>query len=258
MKLHRSDDADPRSGGPKLSCPLPVHQCWADTIFLHWRIPVSAAAARMPPGVQPDVLDGTTWIGLIGFRVPGTVVGSAVGVGLSLPYVGSFAEVNVRLYSRGRDGTRGVLFLSLDVSRLAFALAARAGGMPYVWSRCRPTTAEGAVPTYGYDVERRHGQGTSSFAVRPDPARRADDELSLWLTQRFGLHWRFAGRTAFIPISHQPWPLQPAALIHHGEEDALLETAGFPIGGPPESVLFSPGVRTQFGRPWAVHGPGFP
>ncbi|WP_244520163.1 hypothetical protein [Arthrobacter crystallopoietes] len=56
------------------------------------------------------------------------------------------------------------------------------------------------MPTYGYEVERFRGQGTSSFAVRTDPARRADDELSPWLTQRFGLHWRVAGRTAFIPI----------------------------------------------------------
>jgi uncharacterized protein YqjF (DUF2071 family) len=122
MTLRRCDDSDARPGGPKLSCPLPVHQCWADTIFLHWRIPVSAAAARMPPGVEPGVFKGTTWIGLVRFRVPGTVVWPAVGVGLSLPYIGSFIEVNLRLYSRGRDGTRGVLFLSLDVSRLAGAL----------------------------------------------------------------------------------------------------------------------------------------
>ncbi|WP_074698596.1 DUF2071 domain-containing protein [Arthrobacter crystallopoietes] len=27
----------------------------------------------------------------------------------------SFTSVNVRLYSHGRDGTRGVLFLSMDV-----------------------------------------------------------------------------------------------------------------------------------------------
>jgi uncharacterized protein len=242
-----SRSAGPELAGPELASPVLLQQSWADAVFLHWRLPVSAAEPYLPPGVEPDVFEGRTWIGLIGFRVPGTRVGPV----LPLPYAGSFTEINVRLYSRGRDGRRGVVFLSMDASRLAFVLAARAGGMPYVWSRCRPTMATGAVPGYGYDVERFRGQGASSFAVRPDLARTAGDELSRWLTARFGLHGRFAGRTAYLPLSHRPWPLHPAALVHC--EDSLLAAAGFPVQGPPESVLYSPGVRARFGSPSAVH-----
>jgi len=32
-------------------------------------------------------------------------------------------------------------------------------------------------------------------------------------------------------------------------EDGLISAAGLEVAGPPESVLFSPGVRTQFGKP---------
>jgi uncharacterized protein len=32
-------------------------------------------------------------------------------------------------------------------------------------------------------------------------------------------------------------------------EDGLLPAAGFTVEGPPESVLFSPGVRARFGPP---------
>lgn len=220
--------------------PVLLEQTWADAVFLHWRIPASAAASRLPPGVEPDLFEGSTWLGLIGFRVPGTKLGPV----LPLPWLGSFTEVNVRLYSRDGSGRRGVVFLSLDASRLGFVLAARAARLPYVWSRCRPAAA---APGYGYDVERRRGPQVSRFIVRPDFGREAGDPLSLWLTARFGLHHRVAGHTLYLPTMHRPWRLYPATLSRL--EDGLLAGAGFRVEGPPDSVLFSPGVRARFGRP---------
>ncbi|MFI7742830.1 YqjF family protein [Kocuria rhizosphaericola] len=223
-----------------------MDQRWEDAVFLHWRIPAAAAATRMPPGVRADVIDGSAWAGLVGFRMHRIRLGATV----PLPWLGSFPEINVRLYSREQDGTRGVVFLSLDAPRLAVVLGARAAGIPYVWSRCRAVVEDEADPGFGYDVERRRGRTGTSFAVRPDRAAAADDELSLGLTARFGLHSRFAGRTVHVPVSHEPWPLHPAATTHL--EDGLLAAAGLDVHGPPESVLFSPGVRTRIGRPRTV------
>lgn len=246
MQRHRPEDADPWPAGPVLPGPYLMEQSWSEAIILHWRLPASVAAAHMPPGVEPDVFDGSTWVGLIGFRMGGTRLAGRV----PLPYVGTFPEINVRLYSRAADGSRGVVFLSLDSPRLAVVLAARAAGVPYVWSRCRASVTDGVVPVYGYDVERRGRQASASFAVRPDATTQADDRLSLELTARFGMHTRFAGRTFFLPVSHRPWPLHRAELVHL--DDELLGAVGLDVSGPPESVLFSPGVRTLFGRPWKV------
>ena len=230
---------------PELPLPVIMDQFWADAVFLHWRIDAGVAARFMPPGVVPDVVDGSSWVGLIGFRM----VGAGLGRGLPVPYLGSFTEINVRLYSRGPDGTRGVVFVTLDASRLAVVLAARTAGIPYVWSRCSPLNrGEGEV---GYDVVRFRRQAASRFAVQPDPTRTAEDEVSLELTARFGLHSALAGRTLYIPNTHTPWPLHPARVTEL--DDGLLAAAGFPVSGPPDSVLFSPGVQTQFGRPGVVH-----
>jgi uncharacterized protein YqjF (DUF2071 family) len=228
--------------------PLPVYQSWADVVFLHWRIPVGAAQPYMPPGVEPDVYAGMTWVGLIGFRVTGTCLGPH----LRLPYAGTFTEVNVRLYSRDAAGRRGVVFLSLDADRLAFVLAARTAGLPYVWSRCRPTGMHGTSRGYGYEVERFRGQGNSSFSAYPDMDHRAPDGLSLWLTARFGLHTRVGRRVFYLPIAHRPWPLYHAALAAF--DDALVSAVGLTVHGPPDSVLYSPGVRTQFEQPLQVRG----
>ncbi|MBT2547233.1 DUF2071 domain-containing protein [Arthrobacter sp. ISL-65] len=244
-------DTDPREGslsGDTRYLPLSVHQSWADVVFLHWRIPAAVALPYMPRGVEPDVYAGTTWVGLIGFRVTGTCLGSR----LSLPYAGTFTEVNVRLYSRDAAGRHGVVFLSLDADRLAFVLAARAAGVPYVWSRCRPRTMRGTSRGYGYEVVRFRGQGTSSFGAYPDMDHPALDRLSVWLTARFGLHTRVGRQVFYLPIAHRPWPLYCAAAA--AVEDALVCAAGITVHGPPDSVLYSPGVRTQFGQPRQVRG----
>ncbi|MFE7628840.1 YqjF family protein [Kocuria sp. NPDC057446] len=225
-----------------------MDQRWEDAVFLHWRIPVPAAAARMPPGVRPDVVDGSAWVGLVGFRMHRIRLGAAV----PLPWLGSFPEINVRLYSREPDGTRGVVFLSLDAPRLAVVLGARAAGLPYVWSQCRAVGPGRSDPGVGYDVRRRGGRTTSAFAVRPDPTVRADDELSVELTARFGLHSRFAGRTVHVPVSHEAWTLHPATVTH--VVDGLVAAAGIDVEGPPASVLYSSGVRTRIGRPRTVRG----
>ncbi|WP_396020739.1 YqjF family protein [Arthrobacter sp. ISL-28] len=209
---------------------------------------MAAAQPYMPQGVEPDVYADMTWVGLIGFRVTRTCLGSR----LRLPYVGAFTEVNVRLYSRDAAGQRGVVFLSLDADRLAFVLAGRAAGLRYVWSRCRSTTTNGTSRGYAYEVERFHGKGTSSFTAYPDVDHRAVDGLSLWLTARFGIHTRMGQRAVYLPIAHPPWRLYCAAAA--AVEDGLVRAAGLTVHGPPDSVLYSAGVRTQFGQPRQLDG----
>ncbi len=227
-----------------------MEQQWTDAAFLHWRVPEAVAASFMPPGVVPDAFDGSAWVGLIGFRMQGAGLGSGPGI----PYFGSFNEINVRLYSREPDGTRGVVFLSLDASRLAVVLAARAAGIPYVWSRTgflsgnstgRKAPAVGAAA--GYSVRRFRGGPRSDFTVAADPDAEASDPLSVHLTARFGLHTRFRDRTLYVPNAHSPWKLYRAQVTLLADE--LVGAAGIDVAGPPESVLFSPGVRTQFGKP---------
>jgi len=249
---------------PGLPAPVLSDQRWLDAVFLHWRIDVSLAARFMPAGVRPDVFDGSSWMGLIGFRMEQAGVGRGPGI----PYLGSFNEVNVRLYSREPDGTRGVVFLSLDANRLPVVMATRAVGIPYVWSRIRrwpafpvgagglqlsppgagTTVSDGGTFPVGYSVRRFGGARVGSdFAVVPSLGAAAADPLSVFLTARFGMHGHFFGRTAFIPNTHSPWPLFDAAV--HTLSDGLVESAGIRVEGPPESILYSPGVQTRFGKP---------
>ncbi|MCV2488778.1 DUF2071 domain-containing protein [Geodermatophilus sp. YIM 151500] len=218
-------------------------QGWRDVAFLHWRADPAVVAPLLPAGTRPDVFDGATWVGLIPFRMRRIGLLGTPG----LPYLGSFAETNVRLYSVDEQGRRGVVFASLEAERLAPVLTARwIAGLPYVWARMR-TGRDGDVFSYS---SRRRWPGPrgarSRIAVRVGERLVDPGPLAGFLTSRWGLHQPAGrGRTVYWPNEHPPWPLHAAELLDLDED--LVAAAGLRCGGPPDSVLFSPGVDTRFG-----------
>jgi uncharacterized protein YqjF (DUF2071 family) len=232
---------------PHLTGVRMMTQAWHDVTFLHWRVLPEAVLPLLPEGTRPDVHDGSTWVGLIPFRM----VGAGLGHGPAVPWLGSFAETNVRLYSVDEQGRRGVVFRTLEASRLAVVLGARlAFSLPYAWARMRVVEERGVLT---YASRRRWPRPLSAVTrvvVRPGAPSPHGDPLHDFLTARWGLHTRAFGRTLYVPNRHEMWPLQRADLLHLG--DALVEACGLPgiTERPPDSVLYSPGVRTVFAVPY--------
>jgi uncharacterized protein YqjF (DUF2071 family) len=218
-------------------------QGWRDVTFLHWSVDPALVAPLLPAGVRPDELDGATHVGLIPFRMRRIGLLGAPG----LPYLGSFAETNVRLYSVDDRGRRGVVFRSLEADRLLPVLAARwVARLPYQWSRMR-VERNGDLCTYRSSRRwpgPRGAGGAISVRVGAPPA--SPDPLAGFLTSRWGLHQAIGGRLVYWPNEHPVWPLHAAELVRL--DDDLVATAGLPaVDGPPQSVLFSPGVDVRFG-----------
>jgi uncharacterized protein YqjF (DUF2071 family) len=218
---------------PRSARPVLLRQDWRDVAFLHWAIDPGVAAPLLPPGTRPDLLDGRTFVGLIALRMAHTAPLGA----LPLPWLGSFGQANVRLYSVDRNGRRGVVFLSLDAGRLVPALTARTAGLPYSWARVR-VRRRGDRCTYR--VDRRPGTAHASIELRIGPPREPGP-LELFVTARWGMHHRLPGRTVYGAVEHGPWPLHDAELAACDTD--LLASSGLPpVAGPPISALFSPGV----------------
>jgi len=227
---------------PELVGRAVASQRWSKLTFLHWRVEASVLAPLMPEGVRPDEHDGSSWVGLIAFQLDrATILGSP-----PVPYFGDFTEVNVRLYGVDDRGRRGVVFLSLEASRLAAVLAARAAfSIPYFWSRTTLVERDGLI---GYGADRHIGPGATRIVARPGTTVVTGDATADFLTARWALYSSRFGRTVRLPNNHAPWPLVTAELEHL--DDSLLEVAGLPgiADRAPDSVLYSAGVTTWFGR----------
>jgi uncharacterized protein YqjF (DUF2071 family) len=241
-----TDPAPPLAGPPVLS------QRWSRLTFVHWRVPAELVAPLLPAGADPDVFDGSSWVGLVPFRMERVGPWRLPGV----PWLSTFAETNVRLYSVDGAGRRGVVFRSLEAARLPAVLAARVlFGLPYTWARMRIGERAGEIR---YTTRRRlpgpRGAG-GTVGVRPGRPIPRPDALADFLTNRWGLHVRHLGRTLYLPNEHGPWPLHEAELTRL--DDTLLAAAGLPglADRPPDSVLWSPGVEVTFGAPIDAHRP---
>ena len=229
---------------PELTGPVMMNQRWRDLTFLHWAVDPGQVAHCMPPGVFPDTLDGTTYVGLIPFRM----VGAGIARGPGAPWFGTFLETNVRLYSVDTTGRRGIVFLSLDTDRAAVVAGARAAfGLPYRWARMR-YRRDNDIHSYAARL-RRPGPRTESRIVVRAGNRRPATELDEFVSARWGLHVHHWGRTLYVPNRHEPWPVHDAQVL--ALDDELMASVGLPglTRRPPDHVAFSPGVRTEFGFP---------
>jgi len=229
---------------PALRGAVMMTQHWRDLTFLHWAVDPALVAHRMPPGVRPDTLDGVTYVGLIPFRM----VGAGVARGPGVPWLGTFLETNVRLYSLDETGRRGIVFLSLDTDRAGVVMGARSAfGLPYRWARMRHRR-DGDVHTYDARLRHPGAHGSSHLVVRAG-ARRESTPLDDFLSARWGLHQRWWGRTLYVPNQHEPWPVHDAEVL--ALDDGLMASVGLPgvATRPPDHVGFSPGVFTEFGLP---------
>src|SRR5919201_4521006 len=98
-----------------------LSQRWDDMLFAHWPLPPAALRPLLPTGVEPDLRDGSAWIGVVAFRMTETRAAR-----LMPPRgLGPIPELNVRTYVRAA-GQPGVWFLSLDTSSPLFVTVGRA------------------------------------------------------------------------------------------------------------------------------------
>jgi uncharacterized protein YqjF (DUF2071 family) len=225
-------------------------QHWRDVVFLHWPVEPRRVAPLLPRSVVPDLVDGRTYVGLIALRM------CRVGLpGLAVPYLGWFPEVNVRVYSVGPDGRRGVVFLSLDAARLIPAMIGRIGlRLPYLWSRIRVSRERGTV---SYASSRRWpGPAGACLRLTVDVGEPMTSPSSLehFLTARWGLHVRWYGaESLYVPNEHPAWPLHRATL--RGLDENLISATGLPTPTEePVSVLYAPEVGVRAGSPERLPG----
>jgi len=231
-------------------CPVPVRRAsqihqWNDLTFLHWAYDPDVVQRLLPEGLQVETFDGSAWVGLVPFRMQVTAPHAP-----TIPWLSHFPETNVRTYVTAPDGSTGVWFLSLDASRLAAVVTARATyHLPYFWSDMEISRV-GPVISY---ASRRRWPGPTGARCRaaieigaPYLPGEATD-LEHWLTARWQLSSSTSDGLRHARAEHAPWPLCHARVLHLDQD--LITAAGLPapVGAP--LVHWSAGVEVRVGFP---------
>ncbi len=219
-EILRSTDGPPASG-PR---PRPaVRMSWTNLLFLHWPVSIEAVQRHLPPGVEVDIHNGQTWVGLVPFTMTDC---HFAGFGL-VPGLRDFHECNVRVYVRV-GGRAGVWFLSLDAANLFPVLGGRMmWQLNYVYSRFNVTERDG-IRTYA--LTRRLGPwpraSTEIHWTTGAPRPKSEPgSLEHFLTERYWLFTRRRGTLFAGRIHHDAWPLVHADVRHL--DDTLVHAAGF-------------------------------
>ena len=209
----------------------------------------------LPSGLTVDTWQGDAWIGLVAFHMSGVRPRWSP----AMPYLSRFPETNVRTYVRCGDNEPGIWFFSLEAARLPAVLIARWGWqLNYQWSRMRVDRQESshtlhdsplARPERRRTNHRRDRRQTISPAAGPasrapawQPRRPAT--LAEFLVERYVFYnVGRRGRLLQGRVRHRPYPLVGARLSTLDE--TLLAANGLHVSGPPEHVVFSPGVDVE-------------
>jgi len=206
-----------------------MRQSWCDLLFAHWRVRAAALRKLVPPSLTIQEFDGSSWVGVVPFRMEGVMVRPLP----DLPWISAFPELNVRLYVE-HGGKAGVWFVSLDASRLLAVIAARVlFQLPYF-------AADMQVETRGDHVHYRSIRRGSDARVafhgtyRPtSPAFEAEPgTLEHFLTERYCLYTTSPRGTLLrAEVHHRPWTLQSAEA--EIMEMTIAEAQGIAVQGEP-------------------------
>jgi len=229
--------------------PWVIAQSWHDLLFAHWPIPLAELRRLVPACLDLDAYDGQGWIGVVPFRMSGVRPRGLP----ALPWLSSFAELNVRTYVRGVAGgdevKPGVFFFSLDAANpVAVAIARAVFHLPY-FRADMVCALEGEAVRYSSrrthagvavgELEGRYGPTGPVYQARPGT-------LEHWLTERYCLYAvspfdrgsvEGPHRVYRSEIHHDPWPLQPA--FADLARNSVAESMGVPIAGPPSQLHFA-------------------
>lgn len=185
-------------------------QVWRDLLFAHWPVSPRLLAPLVPEALEIDEFEGNAWVGVVPFRMTGI----RPRFGFPLPWLSSFAELNLRTYVRPRNQPQspaGVFFWSLDAANpIAVEFARAVFHLPYCHARMKVEEAGSAIH---YTSHRHHrGLPAARLEARYGPAGpHRKTPLSLWLTERYCLYTTSpSGQLYRGDIHHEPWPLEEA------------------------------------------------
>ena len=228
---------------------------WKHLLAFSWEVDADALGDRVPRGVELDRFEGRVLVSLVGFLFLRTRV-----LGIPLPFLQRFEEVNLRFYVRrqGPEGWRhGVVFVKEIVPRWPIAAGARwLFNEPYCTMPMRHRgdlvqgePEPGGVLSYEWKTGGRWQRLSARVGPLVGPA--APGSSQEFVVERYwGYTRQRNGGTVEYRVSHPSWRLWAA---HEPAIDIDLTGLYGPrlapyLAGPPWSAVIADGSPVTVSR----------
>ncbi len=203
---------------------------------MHFPVKSSVLRPLVPKGLEIQEFDGTSFIGIVPFRMEGVMRRSLPDV----PGLSAFPELNVRIYVQA-EGKPGVWFLSLDATNPLAVWAARTFFyLPYHRAKI---SFHNQGDSFTFEHERRDKSARFRATYRKLGASYESQAGTLehWLTERYCLYALSPqGKLLRNEVHHHPWPLFAAEA--EISENRMLDAFGLSLPDTPPLLHFSPRV----------------
>jgi uncharacterized protein YqjF (DUF2071 family) len=175
---------------------------WVNLALVTWAVPPAVLEPHLPPGCEPDLIDGSAFVSLVAFDFLDTRV-----LGVPWPGFVDFPEINLRYYVR-HDGRRGVTFVrELVPSKLVSLVARTLYDEPYAAARMTSRTRqEGARRTVTHQVVWRGKTCRLEMSGTLPSALSSPRSLEHFLKEHdVGYGRSRRGRLVAYSVAHPPW-----------------------------------------------------
>jgi uncharacterized protein YqjF (DUF2071 family) len=229
---------------------------WRNLLLLNFPVPTEVIARIAPPGTEPDLHDGQSYISIVGFCFEKVHL-----FGIPFPGHTSFPEINLRYYVRREvagEVRRGVVFAREIVPRRAVAiLANRLYNESYVTRRMRTSNqlagqelAPGDTISYSWKTDRRPLRFSSTHdnhltaTVAVPLALPTQNSLEESIVEHYwGYTHTRTGSTNEYRVAHVPWRIASAIDVVWQCDVAANYTAPLAkfLTAPPTSAIIAEG-----------------
>jgi uncharacterized protein YqjF (DUF2071 family) len=207
-----------------------MHQQWGKLLFMHWRIEADRLRPLIPPGLEIDTFDGSSWIAIVPFTM--------WDIRVFPPYapavrgLSAMHELNVRTYVHLK-GTPGVWFFSLDCNSAAAVFGARTFYyLPYHNAEIALEQTDSRIDYSSIRSDKPAATFRAAWHIGEPLPTSDPDSLEFFLTERYCLFSAHKNNLYRSRIHHQPWSLQTATLDSHSS--TMIEALGLnEPSGPP-------------------------
>jgi hypothetical protein len=238
---------------------------WRNLLLLNFPVPTEVIARLTPPGTEPDLHDGQSYISIVGFSFENVRL-----FGIPFPGHTNFPEINLRYYVRREvagELRRGVVFAREIVPRHAVAiLANRLYNENYITRRMHtdnqlagPEVAAGDTISYSWTSTPRRlwlcattpRENHLTATVASPLAFPPENSFEEFIVEHYwGYTHTRSGGTNEYRVAHIPWRIASAANVTWHCDIAANYSGPLAefLATPPTSAIIAEGSPIQLFR----------